>query len=211
MQFAFIQGCRNNPGTNVIRHQQTCTPDQVPILRNAWQTDPQAEPIFRTEFHVQDGISYLVETDYSSFQWEEVATQSEEEYGAILEEFLTMTEVASKFKLVRQEYNGNEVIACIIWSVHHVLMDGFSMQILLEKVERSIRGQPVSPGPSFACLAVGLEQLRNARRDQWLEFWSIQKGRSPNASDTVLLPSPAEPSKNSHCITRSVRPTIIES
>ena len=112
MQFAFIQGCRNNPGTNVIRHQQTCTPDQVPILRNAWQTDPQAEPIFRTEFHVQDGISYLVETDYSSFQWEEVATQSEEEYGAILEEFLTMTEVASKFKLVRQQYNGNEVIAC---------------------------------------------------------------------------------------------------
>ena len=112
MQFAFIQGCRNNPGTNVIRHQQTCTPDQVPILRNAWQTVPQAEPIFRTEFHVQDGISCLVETDYSSFQWEEVATQSEKEYGAILEEILTMTEVASKFKLARQQYNGNEVIAC---------------------------------------------------------------------------------------------------
>ena len=122
-----------------------------------------------------------------------------------------MTEVASKFKLVRQQYNGNEVIACIIWSVHHVLMDGFSMQILLEKVERSSRGQPVSPGPSFACLAVGLEQLRNAGRDQGLEFWNIQEGRFPNASETVLLPPPAEPSKNSHCITRSVGLTIMES
>lgn len=210
-QFAFIQASRNGPGTNVIRHQQTCTPDQVPILRKAWQTVLEGEPIFRTEFHIQDGIGYLVETDYFPFQWEEVGAQSEEEYMCILGELPTMTEVASKFKVVRQQYNGNEAVACIIWSVHHALIDGFSMQILLEKVERSIRGQHISPGPSFAGLVEGLEQLRHSGRDQGLEFWKSQKERFPHASDSLLLPPPVESAKSSRSITQSVRPTITES
>jgi non-ribosomal peptide synthetase component F len=193
MQLAFIHGSQARPGTNIIRHLQPCAREQLTILKRAWQAVLAAEPIFRTRIQLEDGAGYLVEmTDSAAFEWEEIVARSDEEYHAILEETPPVTDVRSRFTAVIQQYPGARPGACIVWSVHHALVDGFSMSILLDKVEKAARGEPVHPGPSFARLAGQLHRLQRTMQDQGRAFWEGQKARFPGASDGILLPPPRE-------------------
>lgn len=212
MQLALIQGTNLRPGTNTIRHIQTCSPDQIPMLKRAWQRVLQGEPIFRTEFHLHNGDGYLVETEHAPFDWEEVVAQSSEEYLSILEETPLGTGVNSRFKVVLQAYNGSDrAIACIIWSVHHALIDGYSMDILLTKVERVARGQLITPGPSFGHISNQLQRLQRSMKHQGQAFWERQRERFPGASATLLLPPPREVPRIASSQCQSVSPTMTAS
>lgn len=207
MQLTFINGSEARPGTNIIQHQQPCVPERIPLLKQAWKTVLEAEPIFRTNFRLEDGIGHLIDTEKSVFEWEEVIVNSEEEYLSILEEMPTLTEVGFRFRVVVQEPLGAQPqVACLIWSVHHALVDGFSMGILLEKVENVARGLPVQPGPSFSLLSGHLQQLQQTMKIQGQEFWEKQEQRFPTATGDILLPPPSGICGKSRSILHSVTP-----
>ena len=206
IQLTFINGSETRPGTNVIRHQQPCVPERIPLLKRAWNKVLEAEPIFRTKFQFKDGIGYLIETERPAFEWEEVIVNSEEEYHAIIEETPTMTDVGFQFKVVVQ--HSKPIVACIMWSVHHALVDGYSMGILLDKVENVARGHLVRPGPSFALASSELQRLQHTMKKQGHEFWEKQQSRFPAAVGEILLPPPRETFAKTRSILHSVTPDI---
>ncbi|KAJ5940503.1 hypothetical protein N7516_000671 [Penicillium verrucosum] len=212
MQLTFINGSEARPGTNIIRHQQPCAPERISVLKQAWKNVLEAEPIFRTRFELKNGIGYLVEIERPTFEWEEVIANSEEEYQAILEELPTMTEVSFRFKVVIQQLpNSQPTVACVMWSVHHALVDGFSMQILLDRVENVGRGHLAQPGPSFALLSTQLRQLQQTLKAEGREFWEEQTARFPAASGEILLPPPSETSEKTRSLLHSITPDISQS
>ncbi|KAJ5107502.1 hypothetical protein N7456_004177 [Penicillium angulare] len=212
MQLTFINGSEMRPGTNIIRHQQPCIPERINLLKQAWKEVIESERIFRTNFTLQYGVGYLVEGETSAFDWEEVIVDTEEKYNAMIEDLPTMTEVGFRFKVVIPRFlDANPPVACILWDVHHALVDGFSMSLLLEKVEHVARGRSVKPGPPFASISHVLQQVQQSMKKQGEDFWQTLNARFPGAVGEIMLPPPSETPEQICSLLHTVIPEVPQS
>jgi non-ribosomal peptide synthetase component F len=190
MQLSLIRGSYAHPGHNIVAYHQTCYRRELPLLKNAWQQVIESESIFDTEFVFHDdGGGYLVDTGCVVFPWTETTVMDQDALHAELLQPPAFSEVGYAFRAISMSPAANDSTAVIVWHVHHALVDGFSIRLLLRKVARTMSGLPVVPGPSFAHLAWEREKLIRQRHLEAVAYWDSQKDNLAAASSQIRLPS----------------------
>ncbi|KAL6834298.1 acetyl-CoA synthetase-like protein [Trichoderma sp. SZMC 28015] len=206
MQLALIYGTQRYPARNIINYFETHPPHRLSVLRRAWETVIRMEPIFRTKFDLRNS-GQLIEQAEAPFIWRELTVTDWTSYRAALDDLPSLLDIdqsdegcqvmlGNRFEAITLlDDDSGTHISTIVWRVHHALVDGYSANLLLQKVRRVAAGMTVQPSPSFTGVAARLYQLQQASAETAKQFWQQRYAQYPSASSQLLLPSPQEASE----------------
>ncbi|KAK8157442.1 hypothetical protein IWX90DRAFT_442565 [Phyllosticta citrichinensis] len=187
MQVAFIRG-----GQSTIRYFETWRLEDVVVMKYAWKKVIRAEPIFQTIFDEDKPGSYMMRLSDRPIPWEVTVTFDRQSYRQEVarEEFQSLPTFQFRTVIFRSpDYSRSE--ATIVLSVHHALLDGFSMERLAEKVRRVATGdQEVKPGKSFLAAAQELDAIKKESEAAAVAFWEKKIGQYGSAASSLGLPRP---------------------
>lgn len=187
-QLALIHASNESPGSSIIQTTFLFPTHTIPALRQAWKRALETEPIFQTTFDIVKGLQ-IVEEDKVEFLWSEIIVASQEAYESESQNVSIAIGVGTTFKVVSFQEQCR-----LIWTVHHALIDGVSVSLLLQKVDAILHGIPVQQGRSFLWLVGNIQLRGNSLSAAAKEFWRQQRLEVPNAIGKVdLLPKPNSP------------------
>jgi non-ribosomal peptide synthetase component F len=189
MQLTLIQGTYAKPGNNIIAYHCMCPLEELHATQAAWQQVIEAEEIFRKDLRIEDGNGHLVDTENTPYRWRRAEVADRDALDDELRKPPSFRDVGFEFRIITMA--GDDPIACILWHVHHAFIDGFSMQIILDKVSRVLAGQPIYPGPSFVTVASERNALIEERKAEAIEYWDSQKEVLDMAGGEMRLPRSA--------------------
>ncbi|KID60188.1 Nonribosomal peptide synthetase vlms [Metarhizium brunneum] len=158
-------------------------------FRNAWQQLISLEPILRTR---------VILTNTNSVQ---VVLRQENPW----KEGLTLESYLEEDNGLPIEYGGLLHRLCIIdglgqdsyfiWSVHHALYDGWSQNLLFERVKQLYMGDAISKSPSYNRFIHFLAQEDTESANK---FWKSQLLREQAPTSFPVLPSPSYKPRADH-------------
>ena len=150
-------------------------PIAAPSLRAAWQSVAARHPVLRTQFDLSSAaqplqcVSAEVKLDWREANYADLSTELA---SAALEAYL-LTDRAEGFPLSGAQYRicllslpqGGQ---CMIFSHHHALLDGWSVQILLDEITQICRGQQVGQSARpFRSYVQAQQQQQAAAKLHW--------------------------------------------
>lgn len=131
------------------------------MMERAWRAVWQAEPVFRTEICLMIGCGAQIIHKYPFRKptmkshscladYDKAVKDAETEVGlgCSLEFIVCGSATASSEATCASSKLNHITELTIVFTIHHSLMDGISLQILLSKIERAARGWPLSFSPS---------------------------------------------------------------
>ncbi|KUJ00093.1 non-ribosomal peptide synthetase [Vibrio sp. MEBiC08052] len=174
----------------------------VQALQNAWQALLDHHPVLRSGFHWQgldSPLQYVART--VPLDWQVVTLRDdtppelqvhELAQAALTQGFALDHPGLMRFQLVRLKADHH----CLIWTRHHLIVDGWCTGQMVAEVRRSyqslVAGQGVADAVSvgeFADFVAWLQQQDTAAS---LDYWQ-QLLTSTNAADSAKLPRPFKP------------------
>ncbi|MFP2896581.1 amino acid adenylation domain-containing protein [Corallococcus sp. 4LFB] len=156
-------------------------PLDVAALKQAWEAVVAREPVFRTRFVWEgleqplQGVSPKVELPWRELDWRQVpALERPARWESFLREerergFDLGQAPLSRLTVIRM---AEEDWHCV-WSFHHLLMDGWSVGVVLRRLlgsyEAAARGQALrlEPAPAFRDYIAWLGQQDTASSEPW--------------------------------------------
>jgi amino acid adenylation domain-containing protein len=174
-----------SPESEVYFEQLVCTLKgqlNLSFFQEAWQTVVAKHPVLRSSFHWEEiekplqMISQKVELPWMVYDWKHWDNLQQQE---ALESFLKSDRASGieldqaplmRFTLIQLESDSYQ----FIWSHHHILLDGWSMQIVLQEVfdcyESYNRGESL---PSKSCHPYReyISWLQEQDSSQAKKFW----------------------------------------
>lgn len=142
-------------------------------FRDAWTATVAHEPILRTR------IVYLEE--HGSLQVvvrDEAVWQSSSSLSRCIEENTNHTMAyggpLNHFAIVDDTTTGESYF---VWTIHHAIYDGWTLQLLLSQVRKRYEGSPIYPAPaykSFIAHLLHLEQTNHTEQNDAEKFWLSQ-------------------------------------
>ncbi|OJD30963.1 nonribosomal peptide synthase-like protein [Diplodia corticola] len=187
MQVVFIRG-----GQSTIRYFETWRLEDVVVMKHAWKRVVSMEPIFRSVFEEDTPNSYTMRLREVSIPWEEVVTFDRQSYQAEMAKQESHLVPGFRFRsVIFRSPDCSRSEATIVLSVHHALLDGFSMEQLAEKVRRVALGEKdVAPGKSFLAAAQELDAIKKESSAEAIEFWARKSAEYVGAAASLGLPRP---------------------
>lgn len=183
MQMSLIHGTLKTPGMNIITHFETYYSDHIPVMKAAWKTVIEMEPIFQAVT-----LSKFLEEDRKVFDWYDATSVHQGDPGAI-KKLCKESRIGSFFRVVPcRTAPGQRSRSTIIWIVHHSLIDGYSASLVFDKVRKVANGLNVLPGPPFWRLAKDLESFQQLHRDEGNAYWQKKLEQYNGAKTELLLP-----------------------
>lgn len=205
MQLSLIYGSQNSRSTNIISHYETFRTSLLPAVRRAWELVISSEPIFRTEFLLDQGGSRLEERSEARFSWTETMVSNQTEYESYLRKDYSNANVDSSFHVISLPSGiGNTGISTVIWHVHHALIDGYSSNLVIYKVRAAMAGLNVPTGPSFGQFARELQDFQERSAYARRKFWRQIQQEYPSACGDLLLAPQAWQARKSDNASNSI-------
>ncbi|KAH8702193.1 gramicidin S synthetase 1 [Talaromyces proteolyticus] len=150
------------------------------ILKAAWIRLNERHGILRTTFLLSSPRPVQIISPYAQPDWEEIVT-TDSRWDSICEreEILDMND----FTNFNEEDSGSlsRVLLVIvpnnrtrfIWTVHHSLIDGWSMANLMSDFSTCLNEnqQALPPAPQFADVALSMSRLEFEQREKAISFW----------------------------------------
>ncbi|EFQ96917.1 gramicidin S synthetase 1 [Nannizzia gypsea CBS 118893] len=172
--------------------------DFTTILYAAWERLHQRHGILRTSFILTEPEAQLVSCDIKLAWTECVIAETDWDATCQLEEALDFGQFA-KFD-PREQCSLSRVTLVVvpairtrfIWTVHHSLIDGWSMSSLMRDIASCLDNRPLPPPPpQFAQVALAIDQLTREYSSKAVSFWKeytdgyipVQRLRLPPPSD----------------------------
>ena len=154
----------------------------VPLFQKAWAAVIESEDILRTRIvHTQSlgsvqvvlntNISWESATDLETYLYEDINTPVQ--YGGPL----------MRLAIVQQANGGNY----FVWTAHHAVYDGWTVNLLFEKVAKMYSDGAKLPSVPYASFIAHLSEVEPATRDK---FWQAQfssTGSQPTGFPIVPL------------------------
>ena len=209
MQLSLIYGSKTKPGINVISFYETYLSKDLPVMKQAWKTVIEMEPIFRLNFDFSQSGADIITHTTAPFYWTEVVANSQEDYRSKVNE-QPPSVVGTSFKVVRLDRGPlGKSISTIIWRVHHALIDGYSASLVHQKVQQAAEGHFIQPGTSFFQVAKDLQALQQKSASASRSFWQREQLDHPVAAGELgfppfVPPSPAISYSITECLTLEV-------
>ncbi len=196
-----------SPESEVYFEQLLCTLSgklNISLFQQAWQKIVARHPVLRSSFYWSEiekplqMVSKQVELPWVIYDWQNKDNQQQQ---AELEQFLKSDRALGfeleqvplmRFTLIQLDQDNYQ----FIWSHHHLLLDGWSMQIVLQEVfdlyEANNRGESLQLKP---CLPYReyISWLQQQDSSQAQEFW--QKKLQGFATPTPLITVKSQKSK----------------
>ena len=184
------------PGYSVVHITEYCYTDLLPQLKEAWRSVISQEEIFKTEYEFREPTIIGTLRDEAIFDWEEQSTRDLSlNFDADIqyEQWLQEASHRSLFRVITpaESYPGERTISAVHWFVPHAFVDGQSMEILWERVEAVMRGEPLpKPGPSFCAHVEEFAAYREPRISEARAYWAARDVQQPLGTVAPrLLPS----------------------
>ncbi|CRG92077.1 hypothetical protein PISL3812_09132 [Talaromyces islandicus] len=185
MQLLLLHGSQKNVGTNVIRYHEEYALCHLAQMKTAWAAVVESEPVFRLAFNFANNTQH--ELDLAPFTWIEKVVDTEDEYQSNIHSHSSPSDGYNSFTVTIFADEGKFTIT---WHIHHALMDGYSRDLILNKVRQAAVGKPILPGNSFIGLARELEAFRTQNRESARQFWGRQNKDYFQASGNLVLSPP---------------------
>ncbi|KAF2809436.1 BcNRPS1, nonribosomal peptide synthetase [Mytilinidion resinicola] len=186
MQLSFLHSYRKNPGTNIINFFETYNTSDVPVMKAAWRTVIESEPIFRTIF---DPETLQANENLSvPFRWNDIVCNSESKYRAELAKDVAPENMEYTFDCITYPASGTSTI---VWRVHHAFIDGMSAQLMYGKLRRLVMGQHITPGTSFSSVTKDIQALQHSSREANQAFWRKEMEKHPQPVGDLALQEPS--------------------
>ncbi|PLB48990.1 nonribosomal peptide synthase GliP2 [Aspergillus steynii IBT 23096] len=152
--------------------------DFLPILYAAWDRLRQRHEILRTSFILNASSGAQIISHNGGFAWKQKSiTESEWESTCQSEELLDVNAFAD-FDAENQESLSKVTVLTLhntrtrfIWTVHHSLVDGWSMGTLMRDFAACLDDRELPPAPQFAQVSQSIGQLELESSDRAITFW----------------------------------------
>ncbi|OAA37396.1 peramine synthetase [Metarhizium rileyi] len=172
---------------------------KIDNLWAAWKHVACVTPILRTRLvhHNDLGLMQLVIEEDTS--WTD-ATGLDEYLDADRKRSMNLGEPLSRYGLVRDETGEPK---WFVWSIHHAIYDGWSVQLILDAAYRAYSGQEVEQGPQFQEFIKYVQQQRHQNQKRVVEYWQKTLEGFEGAQFPPVVPSVQQPVANTavrHCI-----------
>ncbi|QSZ34268.1 hypothetical protein DSL72_005858 [Monilinia vaccinii-corymbosi] len=193
MQHSFMHSYQQQPGSNIISFYETYRSTDIPHMKMAWQTVIDSEPIFRTTFD-HDKATATYSMDPLPFIWNEVLVAGDTDaYISELEKEIVPANMEVTFTVLtpRPQRSGKVGVSTIVWRVHHAFIDGYSANLLYEKVRKVVMGQNVVPGTPFSSVIQEVQKHQQMNREVSKAFWRKQMELHPSPVGDLALPVPS--------------------
>ncbi|RVX72051.1 hypothetical protein B0A52_04649 [Exophiala mesophila] len=173
MQLSLIRGTLENPQMNIIYHRQACQAADLATLKSAWEKVITHHDIFHSEFHMHNGTGFWTRRCLP-FSWSEVAVQNQGEMEEELLKRPSWSGIGYAFKAIIM-HNG---ICTLLFQVHHALIDGYSMELLIRQVKQ-VLSSGITPTISTKPSMLGFLRQRDAyireHQHEAAQFWANQR------------------------------------
>ncbi|KZF25221.1 nonribosomal peptide synthase GliP2 [Xylona heveae TC161] len=182
IQTRMIRASIENPGHNFIKAAMTFEHDVESIsetLRYIWTNALQPHSIFRTSFLLSSGKGVQIVHKSFTMRWEEIEV-SEDDWPVSCKESESLEAAHSKvfneqdiltlfhFKLLVVRHRKTR----LIWTIHHSLIDGYSVAGVFSGVRAVANGENLSEVPHFAEAAFHLQHIEHQMAEAAERFWA---------------------------------------
>lgn len=194
-QRQLLYAAEKTPGSGIIQALFRFPTQALPRLKQAWQAALESETIFRMSFDPACNLQTVQEGGLV-FRWEETVLQDEESLETAVRSAQSpspsssSSEVGTSFRVFSWRDR-----SCLVWTIHHLLIDGFSAALLLRKVGAALSSSeaPV-PGPSFLRVLGEIRQSQQHLTSEAKAFWEQQRSEVSSPTGKLdLLPAPRPP------------------
>ncbi|KIW36370.1 uncharacterized protein PV06_11366 [Exophiala oligosperma] len=192
MQMSLIRGSYEKSHWNIIYHRQDCSAADLPRLKKAWQTVIGREEMFHADLQLRRESSFWVRT-CRPFSWADVLVQSHFDIEKEILKPPVFTGIGYAFKAIstKQPSDGfND--ACVLFQVHHALLDGYSMEQLLHKVAQAMTGLTPAPSSSILDFLARREAYVLEHQSEAVQYWKSQKDIILKSATQLALALPEQ-------------------
>nr|ABV48729.1 non ribosomal peptide synthase [Penicillium lilacinoechinulatum] len=200
-------------GTNTNQLQMTYSLKDSERVFSAWRKVCKSEPVFSTQISLEiacgvqiqyPGRSHRSQINFPSRCCEPVETtyRRRENYeAAVTDHALLSVGLGMRLDFIKflpdntaGEFGREDAGEVTInWAAHHALLDGYSVGLILAKVQQAVREIPLSESPSFLDASEGLLNIQEQRDAEARQFWTdyLEPVRSlPLSEDQRRLQGP---------------------
>jgi len=194
MQNALLYGSKVLPGENIIHYFETYATLDISRVKSAWEQVVALEPLFRTKFVSTTNGYDMIEGNTANFNWTEKTFYDRSTYEHALQNSYTISDSvevvfqALHYKSMDEEKNESTINL----QIHHALIDGYSMALLLNKHRRILSALPVTTGLPFTKIGQKMKQLRQRTNPEDDSFWKDQAEQYAMAKSDLQLCPPAD-------------------
>lgn len=192
MQMSLIRGSYEKSYWNIIYHRQDCSAADLPRLKKAWQTVIGREEMFHADFQLRRESSFWVRT-CRPFSWTDVLVQSHFDIETEILKPPVFTGIGYAFKAISTKQPSDSFNdACVLFQVHHALLDGYSLEQLLQKVAQAMMGLTPAPSSSMLDFLARREAYVLKHQGEAVQYWVSQKEIILKSATELALPPPEQ-------------------
>ncbi|KAL9565123.1 hypothetical protein ACKAV7_010768 [Fusarium commune] len=182
IQTRMLSGSVATPGLSFIKTSFTFNhpgkKDLTSILHDSWRRLCRRHEILRTSFVLSASNGVQVITKEPGFSWEEeIVVESEWESVCRRKELLAVEDFVD-FDVEDQASLSRVVLVVapnkrtrFIWTVHHSLIDGWSMATLMRDFAGCLENRTIPAPPQFAQVVQEIDRLKVESSDRAVSFW----------------------------------------
>ncbi|KAF4416424.1 nonribosomal peptide synthase 2 [Fusarium acutatum] len=181
IQTRMLSGSVATPGLSFIKTSFTFhhpgKQDLSSILHDSWLRLCLRHEILRTSFVLSASNGVQVIAKEPGFSWEEIVIESEWESVCRRKEILAVEDFVD-FDVEDQASLSRVVLVVapskrtrFIWTVHHSLIDGWSMATLMRDFARCLENRTIPAPPQFAQAVQEIDRLKVESSDRAVSFW----------------------------------------
>ncbi|KAK2616886.1 nrps5 single domain, non-ribosomal peptide synthase-like protein [Conoideocrella luteorostrata] len=202
MQLRMLTGNIATPGLSLIKASFTLDhpgkEDLTSVFRAAWTRLTERHEILRTTFILTSSNGAQVISPDVDFSWnKQVVSELEWESTCHREESPNLIDVTDFDPERQRSLSGLKLVTVpgkrtrVIWTVHHSLVDGWSMATLMRDLVSCLHDDPLPAPTQFAQVARKTGQLVDQSSQKAVSFWReylhgfipVQRLRFPPPSD----------------------------
>ncbi|GIC88132.1 nonribosomal peptide synthetase gliP [Aspergillus udagawae] len=181
-------------GTNTNQLRQTYPMAMADRICNAWRQVCLTEPVFRTQIALDIGPGVQIVHAQPRCQPQEIVFRRREDYNAALIDPSRLAVGLSMrldfMKFMPNDHDDEEGEVTIVWTAHHSLIDGYSLGLILARVQQAAQGITPSLRTSFVDAAWNLQGIQKQRDGEARQFWEqyLQPVRSLTRTEVMATP-----------------------
>jgi amino acid adenylation domain-containing protein len=208
VQVGLLQPCVEEPMANYLVMVMSNVNFHGDRLKEAWKRSLRQHSIFSTSFDLLD-MTQKVENSMI-LDWEETIVGTGDIEESIDREISSLLYSVStsydprRFRPLNAVRVLHESSACctIVWLVHHAQVDGWSMSLLIDDIDRFLISERTRKAPDFTSYALRRAQAYDQDMSKSKAFWQEAVSLKPPAK-ALKLPPQSVSSADVACITSS--------